>query len=138
VSSLIATGRAFLEEAEKRQDQFITLGLPPTFIRDFGALVDGLEQAVKVRLNSKTLRKQAKAGVASALARGFDSVLGLDVVVANATRHDPVLQAAWKGARRIEGQRTTASGKATTPVATAETTEKVAAVQKSDDTLGAS
>lgn len=100
----IATARAFIVEAEKRQAPFIALGLPPTFVSDFRALVDELQQAVAVRLNSKTVRRHAQAGIQAALAQGFDAVQDLDVVVAMATRQDPARFAAWQTARHVEGR----------------------------------
>lgn len=83
----------------------MAIGLPPTFIGDFTALVDQLQDAVDVRLNSKTLRGEAQAGMATALARGPDVIRDLEVVMAVAASDDPVLAATWRTARRIEGQR---------------------------------
>jgi hypothetical protein len=105
----VATARAFLEEAQKRHDQFVAIGLPSTFISDFRALVNELSQAVDARLNSKTLRGQAQAGIASAIRAGHDVVRDLDVIVEIAARQDPVLAATWHTARRIEGLSPSAS-----------------------------
>ena len=102
----ISTARTFIAEAQKREEKFIELGLPPTFISDLTSLVDELEEAVNVRLTSKTKRGEAQAGIASALAKGFDVILDLDVTVDVVARQDPVLAAAWRSARRIEGQGT--------------------------------
>jgi hypothetical protein len=63
----LSTAGVFIKEAEKRQEQFIQLGLPPTFLSDFQALVDGLQRAVDVRLSSKTVRGLAQAGIADTL-----------------------------------------------------------------------
>jgi hypothetical protein len=100
----VATARAFLEEAEQRQAQFVGMGLPATFINDFRSLVNELEQAVDTRLSSKTLRGHARAGIAGALREGLEIVRDLDVVVDVATRQNEVLAATWRVARRIEGQ----------------------------------
>jgi hypothetical protein len=116
----IATARAFIEEAEKRQDEFVSFGLPPTFIADFRTAVDELQQAVAVRLSSKTVRRQALAGIDTELARGFDAIRDLDVLVAIATREDPTTFAAWTAARRIEGQGSTASAAKHEPEAAAD------------------
>ncbi len=96
----ITTARSFIEEAEKRQEKFVGIGLPPTFISDFKALVDELQQAVDLRLNSETARGRAQAGIAAALAQGFDVIRDLDVVVSVATRQEPVVAAAWRSASR--------------------------------------
>ena len=107
----ISSARAFLEAAETRRDQFVRLGLPPTFISDFRVLVDVLQRAVDVRLGSTMMRRRAKAGLANALAHGLEVVRDLDVVVAIATRSDPTSFAEWQSARRIAGQ----SGQRATP-----------------------
>jgi hypothetical protein len=112
----IATARVFIEEAATRQDAFIRLGLPPTFISDFTALVNELQSAVDTRLSSKTARGQAQAGIAAALAQGLEVIRDLEVVVEMATRDDPALAAAWHTARHIEGQGTSATTPAKEPV----------------------
>lgn len=98
----VATARAFLEEAEKRQAQFVEIGLPPTFISDFRVLVNELSAAADVRLSSKNKRGEAQEGIAAAVRLGHDIVRDLDVIVEIATRHDPVAAAGWRSARRIE------------------------------------
>lgn len=111
----LATARAFMEEGATRQAEFEQFGLPPTFISDFRALVDRLQQAADVRLSSKTVRRKAQAGITTALAQGLDAARDLDVIVAIATRQaDPTTFAAWTSARRIEGL---GSGAAKAPVA---------------------
>jgi hypothetical protein len=101
----LATARAFIVEATKWQETFILLGLPSTFLSDFTALVDRLQIAVDTRLNSKTVRGEAQAGIAAELARGFGAVLDLDVLIAVVAREDSIMGPAWLSARRIEGQR---------------------------------
>ena len=116
LAAQLSTARAFMQAAATRQPQFEQFGLPATFIGDFGAMVDELQLAVDVRLNSKTSRRKAQAGIATALADGLDAARDLDVIVSIATRHtDPATFAAWTAARRIEGQ---TSGGAKVPVAT--------------------
>jgi peptidyl-tRNA hydrolase len=118
----IATARAFIAEAEKRHEQFVRFGLPSTFVSDFGALVDDLQRAVDVRLSSRTGRRQAQAGIETALAEGLEAVRDLDAIVAIATRQDPVVYAAWQTARHIEGQRSGSSVTEEEPVPAVEAT----------------
>jgi hypothetical protein len=115
----LSTARAFIQAAEPRQAEFLQFGLPSTFLSDFRTLVDDLQRAVDVRLSSKTVRRQARAGVATAIARGFEAVRDLDAIVAIATLADPTTFAAWGAARRVEGQGASAAEKpvASTPAA---------------------
>jgi hypothetical protein len=100
----LSTARAFVEGAAERRDEFVRYGLPPTFISEFEALVDQLQDAMDTRVSSKTMRREAQQGIVTELARGLRAVRDLDAAVVVATRHDPIRLAAWQAARRIEGQ----------------------------------
>jgi hypothetical protein len=55
----------------------------------------------------------AQSGIAAAISAGCDAARKLDIFVANAVEHDPVLFAAWRRDRRVvEGKRTAATPKA--------------------------
>lgn len=97
----LSTARAFIEAAATRQAEFEQFGLPPTFIGDFQALVEQLQQAVNVRLGSRTLRRKAMAGIRTALAHGLDAICELHIIVSIATRQDPTTFEAWTSARRV-------------------------------------
>jgi hypothetical protein len=112
----VATSRAFLEAAETRQADFVGMGLPETFLGDFKALVDALDQAVDGRLTGKTMRWQARAGIADALRKGMQLLGDLDVIVAVVAREDEVVRATWRVARRVEGQKTAATADEPTAV----------------------
>jgi hypothetical protein len=116
----VGTAQAFLVEAERRQAAFVAIGLPPTFISDYRVLVDELTQAFYGRLNSKTLRATAQAGVRAAIRQGLEVVRDLEVLVEIATRQDPVLATAWRVARTIEGQGASASARAKNAAVTIE------------------
>lgn len=116
----VGTAQAFLVEAERRQDRFVGIGLPSTFISDYRVLVDELTQAFYGRLNSKTIRATAQAGIKTAIRQGLEVVRDLDVLVDIATRQDPVLASAWRVARTIEGQGASASVRAKNAAVTIE------------------
>jgi len=101
----LSAARAMIEEARKRQDQFVELGLPPALISDFQELVDRLQYAVDYRISGEALRRQAREGLKTALAQGLDVIRDLDVVVMMATRQDPTEFAVYQSARYIEGPR---------------------------------
>jgi hypothetical protein len=105
LSKELATARAFIEEAATRQAAFERFGLPRDFLAEFQTMVGALQRASDVRISSKTVRRRALAGIRTALAQGLDAARDLDVIVAIAARRDPTTIAAWRSARRIEGQR---------------------------------
>lgn len=104
LKALISTARVFVAEAGKRQEQFARFGLPPTFISDLSTQADALQQAVDVRLNSKTGRRLTQIAIETELKRGSELVRDLDVMVAVAAQEDPARLAAWRSARVMEGQ----------------------------------
>jgi hypothetical protein len=104
LAALIATARAFLEEAARRQDRFVEFGLPPTFISDLAALVSELEGAQSTHLDGKTMRANAQAGITTSVREGAAIVRDLDVLMELAPQVDEVLTATWKAASRVEGQ----------------------------------
>jgi len=120
---ILSRARLFVAQASRRQPQFVRLGLPETFIREFQTLVDDLDRAVNVRLNSHTARGEAQQGIETALATGFKAIRALDVIVANTLRLDPVRLAAWQAARHLEGLGSTSLAPVTEPVTPAATTE---------------
>ena len=103
--ALLTTARALLHEAEGVKDTLVQLGLPPTFVTDLQKATDALEEAMRGRGAGRSIVAAAQAGITAALAHGSDAVQLLDVLVANAAEHDPVVFAAWQRDRRVvEGQ----------------------------------
>jgi hypothetical protein len=100
-AEVLTTARLFMEEAERRKEKFVELGMPPTFLTDFAAVVDGLEAAIGVQQDSRGARQKAQAGIESGLERGMKLVNQLDVTVANALRTDAVRLGQWHGARHM-------------------------------------
>jgi hypothetical protein len=101
----ISAARLFIAEAAKRQEQFARFGLPATFISDLTTMVDALEKAVTVRLNSKTSRRLTLIALQTEFRRGSELIRDLDAVVAVAAQDDPARLGAWRSARLLEGQR---------------------------------
>lgn len=109
IQAVLSTARAFVDEATKRQEQFVRYGLPPAAIGEFQALVDTLQRAAMTKQTSRTSRDEVQAAIQSTLEHGLEVIRDLDAAVAVATREDPVRLAAWRTARRIEGQGVPAS-----------------------------
>jgi hypothetical protein len=108
-TAVLTTPRLFLEQAEQRQDQFVDLGMPPTFLTDFGAVVHSLEDAFAIQQDSRGARHKAQAGLEVGLARAAKLVAQLEVTVNNALRTAPVLLGQWQGARRVDRRSATPS-----------------------------
>ena len=105
MEALLSKARLFIEEAKPREAKFVALGLPATFISDFTTLVDTLQSALESKHSGRALKKKAETGIDHAIDQGFDAIRTLDVVVLNALRDDPVRLGHWRGARRLEGGR---------------------------------
>ena len=105
----------FIQELDERQAAFARLDMPPAFVDDFRALVNELQRAQDVRLSSRTVRRQALAGIEAELEQGMDAARDLDAMVAIATDGDPATYAAWTSARRIEGLRSRADAEKRPP-----------------------
>lgn len=100
---ILSTARLFVEEAERRKDRFVALGMAPTFLAEFQKLVEDLAQAVNLQQDSRGFRHRAQAGIENTLTRGFNAIRDLDVTVANALAHDPAALAQWDAVRRLDG-----------------------------------
>jgi len=117
--ALITTARAFIDKGQAVIEQFVTLGLPETFVADLREATDALEQAVKGRQAGKAGLSQARAGLKAALAEGTQAVRTLDVIVENTLADDPVLVALWQRERRVAKGKTTTAPKTDSPPAPA-------------------
>lgn len=114
VEVVLSTARQLLNEAQRREEGFVNLGMPPTFLADFRQRIDDLDRATNVQRDSRAHRRRADGGIATALAAAANALRDLDVAVPNAMRGDPVGLAQWSGARHLDGQ---ASRPLATPLA---------------------
>jgi hypothetical protein len=134
---VLTTARLFMAEAERRQEKFAELGLPPAFMTDFAKVVDDLAVAVGLQQDSRGARHKARGTIDAALDRGMGIVADLDVTVPASLRADPGRLAEWFGARRMDqpGEgRTDAPGvDAAAPIATVGETPVGAVPQPSSE-----
>jgi hypothetical protein len=100
--AVLQTGRLFLEEVEPVKDAFIGCGLRPTFVEDLRQAVARLEQAISRRSEAKAAAAVAQKGVRSAIKKAVDTVMSLDVLIANTLGHDEHVMNAWKRLRHVE------------------------------------
>lgn len=116
---MMATARLFLEEAERRKDKFVELGMPPTFLADYAKVVDELAHAIAVQQDSRGSRSKAQGTIDAALSRGSQLVADLDVTVPNALRGDTARLAEWTGARRMDAPSPSGVAKPNAPITVA-------------------
>jgi len=114
-SALIEAARRFIVDAEPRKAEFVRMGLPPDFLTELRAAVDAFARAVEGRRAGRLQARKARAAIDASLTQGFAALRTLDIVVVNAVRRDPVVAAAWDGARRAGGSRRVASTVTTAP-----------------------
>lgn len=101
--ALLDAARRFIVDAEPRKAEFVRMGLPPDFLTEIRTSVDAFARAIEGRRAGRLQARKARAAMEASLARGFTALRTLDIVVVNAVRRDPVVAAAWEGARRTEG-----------------------------------
>ncbi|MCC7043455.1 MAG: hypothetical protein IT183_06315 [Acidobacteria bacterium] len=119
-TAILEAARRFMADAEPRKAEFVRMGLPPDFLTELRAAVDAFARAIEGRRAGRLQARKARAAIDASLARGSAALRTLDIVVVNAVRRDPVVAAAWDGARRIEGSRRAASVTTTTGAPVAE------------------
>jgi hypothetical protein len=99
--AVITAARSFLKEAEALQDQFVSLGLPPTCLTELREATDAFAAALAERRAGRSGVAGASAGITAAIAEGVEAARTLDIVVLNTIGNDPVLLATWQRDRRV-------------------------------------
>jgi len=101
----LAAAQRFIEEGERHRDVLVRAGLPETFVADFRALVDQLQQDLDRNRTGWTERAVAMHTKDNAFRRGLAAVRHLDVAMPFAAEQTPALLWHWQHARRISGLR---------------------------------
>lgn len=100
---LLARARTMLDAARTYRDTFRKYGLPATFIDDFQAAIDMIDESMTDRELNRARRAKATHGLKAAAREGRVVLQVLDVLVMQATREDESLWSAWQEARLIRG-----------------------------------
>ena len=100
--ALLTAARLVARDAEDYKAEFVAHALPKTFLADFSAALEKLEQALHDRDAGRDDHLAARASIDAALASGWEAVRKLDVLVANRLHDDPVTMAVWERDRRVE------------------------------------
>jgi hypothetical protein len=99
---LIATARAFAEDAVPLKAEFIRHEMNANFLDDLNADITAFEQAVNAQNMNVEKRVTATAAIENALENGIKAVRRLDAIVRNKFENDPATLAAWTSASHIE------------------------------------
>lgn len=99
---LFEAARSLQTAARESVAEFTAHGLPPTFLDDLAARMNGFEHAMHDSRQSRFARRSARTGLKASLVAGFRAVRRLDAVVPNILGDDPKAIAAWQRARRVE------------------------------------
>jgi hypothetical protein len=99
--TLLAAARRFHEAAAPHNAQFVSHGMPATFLADTNGLADALEAALRERGMSRDEQVGARERIKTTLAEALAAVRKLDVIVTNHFGDDAVTQAVWRRDRRV-------------------------------------
>ena len=99
---LLTTARRFAKHAAPVAEQFIAHGMAPTFLTDLGALIEGLESALRTRGVSRDEQLAARNRIKTSLKSALAAVRKLDVIVANHPATDSAVREVWKRNRRVD------------------------------------
>ncbi len=96
---LLASARAFAQNAAPLTDQFTTHNMPATFVTDLNNAIAAFERAILGYAIVQENAAAAKKAIAAALEAGEAAVLRLDAIVSN--KVDAEALAMWEEARRV-------------------------------------
>ena len=99
---LLTAARRALDEAGPMQAVFVEHGMPETFLRDLGALIDRFATALQERGLGRERTRVARADIKAAVARAFAAIAQLDVFIANSPAVNAAAREVWKQSRRIQ------------------------------------
>jgi hypothetical protein len=99
---LMATARAFVEEARRFAADFARLGIPATLADELEADIEALEEAINTKAAAQIETVGATAGVGEEIERGMTSEKILDSIMHNVYFDNPVKLAEWKTARHVK------------------------------------
>jgi hypothetical protein len=101
-AALLNTARAFQTDAAAFSTQFISLGLPATFITQLGADISDLETAIKAKGAGAGARSGATGGLEVTANKAAIALHVLKTIVPNTYKNDPAKLAEWATASHVE------------------------------------
>jgi hypothetical protein len=98
-AALLYSAGLFAERAKTSADVFIQFSMPATFLEDMTRQIRNLEQAIASRSEIQKRLKVTTAAINSHMKTCMDTVLKLDIVMANTLRDDRMGREMWGTAR---------------------------------------
>lgn len=100
--ALLAKARAFIIEGASYDANFVSYGMPATFVADLTAAADAFEQSFGETASASAEHIAATADVSADIREGMVIVRTLDGVVKNIYANNPGKLAAWASASHVE------------------------------------
>ncbi len=100
--ALVASERAFAQDARAISAALVAHGLPVTFVGDLDATIRAFDVAIGDHVAGVSANVAARAGLAGAIEAGMIAVRRLDAIIANRLDDDPATYAGWERAHHIE------------------------------------
>lgn len=100
--ALKATAQSIITEATPLSADFVSYGLPATFLTDLTEMLTDFESATGEKIGGVNKRKMGTVSLEAKAALGMSAAKRLNACVRNHFRDQPEIIAAWAAARRIE------------------------------------
>jgi hypothetical protein len=101
-AALLNTARAFQTDAAAFSTQFISLGLPATFITQLGTDITDFETAIKTKGAGTGAQAGATGGLENTANKAAIALHVLKTIVPNTYKNDPAKLAEWASASHVE------------------------------------
>jgi len=100
--NILPIARAFAADAAPLQADFVACEMPADFLAQLNTAITTFAGATDTQSGGKGAKAKATTGISSNLQTAFQAVRGLDAIVHNKYRNDPVTLAEWATARHVE------------------------------------
>ena len=100
--NVLPTARAFATDAAPLQADFIACEMAADFLAQLNTAITAFAGATVTHSGGAGAKAKATTGISSNLQTAFQAVQGLDAIVHNKYRNDPVTLAEWAAARHVE------------------------------------
>jgi len=100
--NVLPTARAFAADAAPLAADFIACELSADFLAQLNIAITAFADATDTQSDGQGTKVKGTTGISSNLKTAFQAVRGLDAIVQNKYRNDPVTLAEWATARHVE------------------------------------